>query len=168
MTNLRLVLRPGIPAQPITGSPAVPTVFIQFKDGLAQTENEEIIEMLQHHKDFNRVFIQVEEGVKPAFEANKSAEPVHVLSDIEHGKSVNRRGNPVGVNPDASKKMQEAINEQAKAMAMAMLPELLKAVQEGQTEKETTVETSEETVKEEVEEKVETKPKNKTSKPKSK
>ena len=141
MSNLRLVLRPGIPAQPITGTPAVPTLFIQFKDGMASSDNEEVIQLLQSHKGFDRVFVQVEEGVRPAFEANRTAEPVHVVSDLEHGKIVRRSGNPVGQNPDSAKKMQEHINTQAKAMAMAMLPELLKAVQEQSEKKEETVET---------------------------
>lgn len=125
MSNLRIVLRPGIQAQPITGTPAVPTLFLQFKDGVAETENEEILNLILKHRGLERIFIKVEEGTAQKFEANKTAEPVHVLSEIEHGKVKNRSTNPIG-KTEAQEKMEKLVKEEAKKIALAMIPELLK------------------------------------------
>jgi hypothetical protein len=41
--NLMVVLRPGIPAQPITGTPAVPTLSARFQDGVVDIQDEKIL-----------------------------------------------------------------------------------------------------------------------------
>lgn len=126
MTNLRIILRPGIQAQPITGTPAVPTLFVQFRDGLAEVSDEELITKMKAHKGFNRQFVSVEDGDTPDFEPQVGNKTVHITSEVKNGQVI-RGGNPLGPTELAKANAKE-VTKQAKAMAMAMVPELLEAL----------------------------------------
>ena len=132
-------------AQPVTGTPAVPTLYVQFKDGLAETEDEQIIEMMLRHKGMDRQFIGVEEGETAPYEPNAQAEPVHIISEIENGKVVKRMGKPIA-NPKAEE-INKRIADEAKKIALDMLPGLVQEVLKQQADTKT----------EEVEETVESK-----------
>lgn len=127
MSNLRIILKPGIQAQPITGTPAVPTLYVQFRDGLANVDDPDLIERMERHPGFNSDFIKVEDGTTDPYAANRvPSEPVHVIAEIEHGKVKNRNAAPVA-NPAAAQ-VKEMIETRAKELALELLPEMIKAM----------------------------------------
>lgn len=129
MSNLRIVLRPGIQAQPITGTPAVPTLYVQFREGMANVDDQELIEKMQRHPAMNKDFIMVDDAATDPYKSSRlPSEPVHVISEIENGRVVGRSNAP-SAPAQLSPQMQKAIDARAKEIAMAMLPELLKAIQ---------------------------------------
>lgn len=127
MSNLRIILKPGIQAQPITGTPAVPTLYVQFRDGLANVDDPDLIERMERHPGFNSDFIKIDEGSADPYAANRApSEPVHVIAEIEHGKVKNRNVPPIA-NPGADK-VKEMIETRAKEIALELLPEMIKAM----------------------------------------
>lgn len=126
-SNLLVVLRPGMSAQPLTGTPAKPTVSVRFKDGIAIVEQEELVDLMLVHPGFNADYISADEiASDPYAAARKPSEPVHVLTEMKFGTPQNRqvKGNTVQIPAE----MQPIISSLAAEMAKAMLPDLLKSV----------------------------------------
>ncbi len=91
-SNLLVVLRPGMSAQPLTGTPAVPALSVRFKDGISDIEEESLIDMMIKHPGFDSDFISSEDvsGRDPFASTRKSAEPAHVMTELKQwdtGKS---------------------------------------------------------------------------------
>lgn len=127
MSNLRIILRPGIQSNHMTGSPAVPTLYVQFKDGLTSVEDPELAQRMLNHPDMDVDFVRVDDGDNDPYSANRTPETVHVTSEVENGRVVSRSNSPTG--PSAkSLEIQRLVEERAKAIAMEMLPELLKSL----------------------------------------
>jgi hypothetical protein len=132
-SNLLIVLRPGFAAQPLTGSPAKPTVSVRFKDGVAEIQQQELIDMMLAHPGFNGDFISVEETkTDPYASLRRSTEPAHVLTEMKYGTPVSRQvvgaGSPIsGLSPE----LQKAVQSLAGEMAKAMLPGMVKSTLEG-------------------------------------
>lgn len=126
-SNLLIVLRPGLPAQPITGTPAKPTVSVRFKDGVADVQNQELIDMMLVHPGFNSDFISAENvSVDPYASTRKSSEPAHVLTEMKYGTPVNRVLGK-SENPQLSPEIQKMIQAMAADMAKAMLPSMVES-----------------------------------------
>lgn len=125
-SNLNIVLRPGMSAQPLTGTPAIPTLFVRFKDGMASVEQEELIQMMLNHPGFNNDFIAADDlGTDPYAYLRQDSEPTHVIEEIKFGHPVSRNVAPVKTElPVEIKKM---IQEQATAIAKEMLPSMVAA-----------------------------------------
>lgn len=124
--NLMIVLRPGIPAQPITGTPAVPTLSVRFHEGLAEVFDENIVEMMLRHPAFDSDFISVEEKMSDPYSSmRKPTEPAHVVTEIKYGTPVQRTGSPT--NTQLSPELKKVIEDQAKEIARAMLPGMVEA-----------------------------------------
>lgn len=125
MSNLRIILRPGIQAQPLTGSPAVPTLYVQFKEGVADVHDEELIQKMLNHPSMNKDFVQVEPNEIDPYKANRPSTPAQVTAVIENGRVVNRTAPPI--NNQLSPQMAQAIEQRAKEIAIQMLSEIAAA-----------------------------------------
>jgi hypothetical protein len=133
-SNLLIVLRPGLQAQPLTGSPAKPTISVRFKDGMAEVESQELIDMMLAHPGFNGDFISADsvQNADPYSSLRRPSEPAHVLTDMRYGTPVSRK--IVGGGSflsTLSPEMQKAVQETAMSMAKEMLPGMIKTTLEG-------------------------------------
>ena len=129
--NLLIVLSPGLSAQPLTGTPAKPTVSVRFKDGVADVPDGKLTEMMLAHPGFNGDFISVDDaGGKDPYEAARDAsEPAHVVTDVQFGTPVASKvyGGKVKLSPE----MQVIVKEAATALAKEMLPEMIQETLKG-------------------------------------
>ena len=129
-SNLLIVLRAGLSPQPLTGTPARPTVSVRFKDGVAEVQQQELIDMMLAHPGFNSDFISAENVPTDPYAAiRRSSEPAHTLTEMKYGTPVARK--VVGGDSAFSTlpiEMQKTIQSMAGEMAKAMLPDLLKAL----------------------------------------
>lgn len=126
-SNLRVVLKPGIPREPLSGRSAVAGVYVKFEDGIAVVNSNEIADMLRNHPSFGRDFIVLEENdIDPYKNSRKSTEPEHNVMEVEYGH-VGKNLNPkpsVSFTPEQKayidKMMQAAIIKAATPIAEAM------------------------------------------------
>lgn len=125
-----VVLRPGIPAQPITGTPAVPTLSARFQDGVIDVHDEKMIEMMLRHPAFNNDFIAIEaETGRDPYEAlRQPQEPAHAITEIKYGTP--EKKTIVGGKTTLPPEIQKLIQDQAAAIAKEMLPGMVKATLE--------------------------------------
>lgn len=127
--NLRIVLKHGIPSEPITGRGATPGLYIKFENGMVNIENEETQKLMLAHSGFNSDYICAEENNEDPFaHQRREAEPEHDVTEIKYGqigKNLNPRKGPV-MTPEQKK----AMTDMAKEMAMQMAPELAKKLLE--------------------------------------
>jgi len=127
-SNLLIVLRPGLSAQPVSGMPAKPTISVRFKDGVANVEQADLIKMMLEHPGYENDYISVEEGankVDPYASNRTSMEPAHEVVELQHGTPVSReiKGDKAKISPE----IQKLITDSAIALAKEMLPEMVKA-----------------------------------------
>jgi len=124
-TNLLIVLRPGLSAQPMVGVPAKPTISVRFKDGVADVNQQELVDMMLAHPGFNSDFISSENiPVDPYAATRKSNEPAHELIDMKYGTPENRTVKG-GDLPSLTPEMQKLVKATAEEMAKKMLPSMV-------------------------------------------
>jgi len=124
--NLHIILKPGVPAQPITGTPPVPTLSVRFQDGIVDIKDEELIDLMQNHSGFDRDFIlAADEAHDPYAGSRQSSEPAHIMTEVKFGTPVKKAvsGKLGNVNPDTAR----LIKEQAAELAKQMLPQMVKS-----------------------------------------
>lgn len=129
-SNLLIVLRAGLQAQPITGTPARPTVSVRFKDGVAEVQEEELVKLMLAHPGFNGDFISADiDPVDPYAASRQSSEPAHVLTDLKFGTPIARKieGGGSQMSPELQKMIQSAAAEMAKQMIPGMIKDILVA-----------------------------------------
>lgn len=120
-SNLRIILKPGLPASPLTGTMAIPTVFVKFQDGEAYVENEDLIMAMKSHLGFNVDFIAVEEGVKDPFAHTRTdIEPGHQITEMKYGHAAGTKSSAKRVS--YTPEMQAAIQAEAMKLVKEMLP----------------------------------------------
>lgn len=128
-SNLLIVLRQGIPGSHITGTPAKPMISARFKDGMFETSDDDIVNMLLAHPGFDSDFVSTEDthGLDPYAYMRESSEPEHTVTQIKYGQPVGS-GKPAKIKfpPEVMKALQEQALEMAKAMAPALAAEYLK------------------------------------------
>jgi hypothetical protein len=125
-SNLLIVLRAGLSAQPITGTPAKPTISVRFKDGVADVTQQELVDMMLVHPGFNSDFISAEESpIDPYAALRQPSEPTHVVTDIQFGTPMSRQVK--GGKPAIPAELQKLIQESAAEMAKQMLPSMVEA-----------------------------------------
>jgi len=125
-SNLLVILRPGLSAQPLTGTPAKPSVSVRFEDGVAEVQQEDLIKMMKNHPGFESDFISAEANVADPYAVTRiEKEPAHELADIKYGAPEGRviKGGP---KPKISPAIQKLIAESAAALAKQMLPDMVK------------------------------------------
>lgn len=118
-----IVLRPGMSAQPLTGTPQIPTISVRFKDGVAEVEQEDLVSMMIKHPGFNSDFISSENlAVDPYESTRKASEPQHEITEIKFGTPVGLTGDKKQLSPE----MQKMVKSLAIEMAKTMLPTMVK------------------------------------------
>jgi hypothetical protein len=130
-SNLLIVLRAGLQAQPITGTPATPTLSVRFKDGMAEVTQPEVIEQMLKHPGFGSDFISAEvDTVDPYAAQRVPVEPTHVLTEMKYGTPVARsvQGGPTKM---LSPEMQKLVTALAEEIAAKKLPDMVKATLKG-------------------------------------
>lgn len=132
-SNLLVVLRPGSSAQPITGTPAKPTVSVRFKDGIAEVNEKELVAMMLAHPGFNGDFISAEDiPVDPFAGSRQPSEPAHTVTELKFGTPVARetKGGGSQLPPELQKIVQGMAAEMAKQMLPSMVEKTLKSIVE--------------------------------------
>jgi hypothetical protein len=134
--NLRVVLKPGMPAEPMTGRAATPGLYARFEDGVLESNNAEFLEILMTtEKGYGSDFILADNVLPDPF-IRTSSEPEHDIMEIKYGhveKCLNPRPQ-ITITPEMKKAIENMAVSMAKEMAPKMAMELLHNLKE-QTEK---------------------------------
>lgn len=129
--NLNIILRPGLPAQPITGTPPTPALSVRFQNGIASIDDQRMVDMMLAHPGFMTDFISAEEGAPDPFAAfRQESEPQHMMTDIKHGSPQGRilSKGKLSLPPEVLKLIQEQAASMAKEMLPSMVAETLKTL----------------------------------------
>lgn len=125
-SNLLVVLKPGLSAQPLTGTPSQPTVSVRFKEGVAEVPDGELSEMMLRHSGYEADFISADSvnNVDPYAYQRQDTEPQHVVTELKYGSPVSRHveGGRQKLPPEMAKLVQDMATEMAKGMVQQMLP----------------------------------------------
>ena len=81
-SNLRVVLKPGIPGERLTGRAPESGIYVKFEDGIAEVRDEALVKMMLEHPGFNTDYITSDEGIDPYKNSRKSLEPDHAIVNI--------------------------------------------------------------------------------------
>jgi preprotein translocase subunit SecA len=128
-SNLRIVLKHGVPAEPMTGRAAVSGLYIKFENGLVNVNDETTINAMLSHPGFNQDFIKADSvDVDPYANTRREVEPEHDITEINYGH-IGKALNPRRAAP-FTPEQKNVINEMAKEMAMKIAPELAKKMLE--------------------------------------
>lgn len=134
-SNLLIVLRPGLSAQPLTGTPSKPTVSVRFKDGVAEVPDGEMTEMMLAHPGFNGDYISADSvnNVDPYGYSRQESEPQHIITEIKYGTPMGRRleGGKKALSPEIAKVVQDMAQSMAKDMVKQMMPSMLESALKG-------------------------------------
>lgn len=126
-SNLLIILRAGLPAQPITGTLARPAVSVRFKDGLAEVPDGELTDMMLRHPGFESDFIAAGEiGMEDPYAYMRQAnEPQHQITEMKFGTPIGRKVS--GGSPALSPEMRKIVQDMAVSLAKEMLPAMVEA-----------------------------------------
>ncbi len=131
-SNLRVVLRPGIPGSAIVGREPVSGIYVKFQDGIAIINQQEQIDMMINHPAFDRDFICVEEVQKDPYAYNRQeTEPGHIIQEIKYGHVENMKSS--AKNVQLTPQMNKLIDDLASARVKEMLPGVIESVLKGIT-----------------------------------
>ena len=128
-SNYRIILKHGVPAEPMTGRSAVPAVWVKFQNGIAVVNDNALCDLMLQHPGFGRDFILSEDnGSDPYAKTRSDIEPEHNITNIEYGHvGVNLNPKPRFVLPkDKQIELENYIAEEAKKLATKMAPTLAK------------------------------------------
>jgi len=126
VSNLRVVLKAGQPAEPLTGRASISGSYIKFEDGMVEIKDEEICNQLQSHPGFGSDFILSETDIYA--DTRKSKEPEHNIMELEHG-NIKKNLTPrptVTFTPKQKAAMKDMIKKEATKLAVEIAPELAK------------------------------------------
>lgn len=146
-SNLRVVLSPGLPAEPLAGRLAVPGINVKFLNGVADVSDADMISKMLAHPGFNSDFISAEdihgEFKDPYAQFREEMEPAHVISEVKYGQLEKSIATPkkLKVPPE----IESLLNSKALEIARALLPEMIKETLAGLAgaSKEASVKTAE-------------------------
>lgn len=127
-SNLRIVLKPGLPANPMIGVPATTGIHVKFNNGIVDVKDEEHIKMMLAHPGFNADFIAVnEQGQDPFAYGREEIEPVHVIQQIKYGHvdGAMRSERPVKISPELQAFIDAKAMETARKMVPGMVDDIL-------------------------------------------
>ena len=146
--NLRIVLKHGIPPEPVTGRLAVPGLHVKFENGVVNVSDEETYELMMAHSGFNGDFILAdeEEEVDPWKYQRREREPKHNLTELKYGhveKTVTPKGHFDDMPVDKRILFEKMVEDTAKKIAVPLAKEMLKKVMT-EAEKESSEENSRE------------------------
>lgn len=137
-SNYRIVLKRGIPAEPLTGRNAVPGLYVKFSNGVTEVKDESIVELMLKHPRFGTDFLKIEESeVDPFANSRKDLEPEHDVKEMIYGhvgKSLNPKP-AMNMNSDQKRMFNEMVMDAAKEMAKEMAPKLAVEILKNLSEK---------------------------------
>ena len=85
-SNLMVVLRSGISENRISGQAQIPGLYVNFRGGVAEVKDQQMLDMLLSHPSYGTDFISVEEDSRDPYEKErKDNEPKHQISEVEYG-----------------------------------------------------------------------------------
>lgn len=147
--NLRIMLKHGIPPEPITGRLAVPGLSIKFENGVVNISDEETIRLMMAHSGFNGDFILAneEEKVDPWKWQRREKEPQHNLTELKYGhveKTVTPKKPFDGMSVEKRMLFEKMVEDTAKKIAVPLAKEMLRNVMKEQEEEESVSENSKE------------------------
>lgn len=128
-SNYRVMLVHGLQAEPLTGRSAIPGVSVKFEDGIANVDNEEIVDMMMKHPAYGKDYIVSdadEDLLKEFVGSRKDSEPIHNIQEMEYGhmgKNINPKS-PVPLTADKEQALRETAERMAKEMAIPMAKEI--------------------------------------------
>lgn len=125
-SNLRVVLKPGLSAEPLAGRPAVHGVYVKFEDGVANILDEGTIDLMLKHPAFNVDFIAGDEVQKDPF-VRRPSEPEHQMMEINYGHA-GKVTNPTTPITNLPPELKKAITDLAMGMAKEMTEKAVKEV----------------------------------------
>ena len=129
-TNLMIVLRSGLNAQPLTGTPARPTLSVRFKDGMADVSDAEMVELMLKHPGYNQDYVSVAENAMDPYQyARAEQEPAHIITELKYGTPAARIASKE--NHKLSPELLAIIKETATSMAEQMLPGMVEHALKG-------------------------------------
>lgn len=130
-SNLRLILKPGLPAEPLTGRPSDPGISVKFQDGLLEVTDQIIIDKMMSHAGLTMDFWAVADGeLKDPFKhMREEIEPVHQIMEFKYGRPETMLTSPKKAKfaPEVEKMLNERAFEIAKELLPGMIDQLLKA-----------------------------------------
>lgn len=130
-SNLRVILKPGIPAEPLTGRASFPGISVKFQDGMLEVNDQVIIDQLLAHDGCKVDFWPVEEGEwKDPFKFQRSEmEPVHQITEFEYGRPGRTISSPKAAKlpPEVEKLLNDRAIEIAKQLLPGMVEQVIKA-----------------------------------------
>ena len=136
-SNLRVVLKPGIPGNHLSGVVAQQGVYVKFIGGIVEIKDPEIIKAMKAHPGFNSDYIAVEDEitqeVDPYEYQRQETEPTHYLTDLSTGrptKTVQSKGKRRKLSPEIEKAIQDAGMDLAKKMLPGMVKQVLTGLKE--------------------------------------
>ncbi len=113
-SNYRLVLKPGLQAQPLVGMPSTPGVSIRFEDGMAEVTDPEYIKLVKAHPDFGTNILAAEDPATDDF-VRTGVTPEHNTMEIGFGRVMKTSGAPKTVNPELLKLVKKMAMDIVKA-----------------------------------------------------
>lgn len=138
-SNLCIVLKHGMPAEPITGRLAVPALYVKFENGVVNVQDEDTQKLMLAHAGFNNDFISAEKDeTDPYAHVRKDMEPEHDITEIKHG-GIGKNMNPkssVTISPEQKKVMMDMAKEMASTMAPKLAKDMLEELAKKAKEKE--------------------------------
>lgn len=129
-SNLRVILKPGLPAEPLTGRPSDPGISVKFQDGLLEVSDQVIIDRLMAHAGLTMDFWAVEDGEfkDPFKHMREEIEPVHQIMEFQYGRPAQMLTSQKKqkLSPEVEKMLNERALEIAKELLPGMVEQLLK------------------------------------------
>lgn len=113
--NYRILLTPNIPGNPYMQIPPVYGKSVKFNEGVAEVTDEEIINLMKNHRNFNKEFFA--EQKDPFANRRVSSEPVHEITEMEAGRAVR------SVSSKPSNVISGKLEEMIKEMAVRLIEE---------------------------------------------
>lgn len=133
INNYSIMLRHGIPGNPLMAIPPKPGVYARFVDGQFFTSEhgssivseEELVDLLLKSKQCGKDYFPVtdESSADPFQKSRKASEPIHSVMEMGQGSKPGRV-------LEAPKQINPAIKEAAEAMLAAMMPAIISKVRE--------------------------------------
>lgn len=138
-SNLRIVLEPGIPANQMAGVPGKTGLYIKFRDGIFETDDEKIIEKIETHPAFGSDFIKIEKNESdPYQEFREESEPIHIHQDIKYGYAEGKKlsRSNFKIDPKLKKLVDEMAISKAKELLPSMVEETIKTMMDRKDKEE--------------------------------
>lgn len=137
-SNLRVILKPGLPAEPLTGRASDPGISVKFLDGMLEVNDEIIIQKLMVCPACKVDFWPVEEGEwKDPFKYQREeSEPAHIMTEFKYGRP--DRTLSSAKKPKLSPEIEKMLNERAIEIAKELLPGMMEQMIKAGIEKQKT------------------------------